>query len=102
VFENRFLKIIFGPKRDEGTGDMSSSIKYYYDDQIKEDEMGGVCSAHGGNAYKMLVIRLKGRKHSKDLDVEGRIILKWILGKYGLGVWIGFIWHMIGTGSGVL
>jgi hypothetical protein len=25
---------------------------------------------------------LKGRDHSKDLGVDGRIILEWILGKY--------------------
>jgi hypothetical protein len=26
-------------------------------------------------------MRLKGRHHSDDLGVDGRIILKWILGK---------------------
>jgi hypothetical protein len=26
---------------------------------------------------------LKGRYHSEDPGVDGRIILKWILGKYG-------------------
>jgi hypothetical protein len=26
---------------------------------------------------------LKGRDHLKDLGVDGRIILEWILGKYG-------------------
>jgi hypothetical protein len=31
---------------------------------------------------------LKGRDHSEDLDVDERIILKWILGKSGLGLWI--------------
>jgi hypothetical protein len=35
------------------------------------------------NAYKILVESLKGRDHSKDLGVDGRIILKCILGKYG-------------------
>jgi hypothetical protein len=35
--------------------------------------------------------RLKGRDHAKDLGIDGRM-LKWILGKQGLGVWIGFIW----------
>jgi hypothetical protein len=29
---------------------------------------------------------LKGRDHLKDLGVDGRIILKWILGKYVLEV----------------
>jgi hypothetical protein len=35
--------------------------------------------------------KLKGRDHSEDLGVDGRIILEWILGKYGGKVWTGFI-----------
>jgi hypothetical protein len=31
------------------------------------------------NAYKILVRSLKGRDHSGDLGVDGRIILIWIL-----------------------
>jgi hypothetical protein len=34
---------------------------------------------------------LKGRDHSEDLSLDERIILKWILWKKGLSVWIGFI-----------
>jgi hypothetical protein len=36
----------------------------------------------------------KGRNHSEDLGVAGRIILKLILGE-GLRVWIGFVWLRI-------
>jgi hypothetical protein len=32
-----------------------------------------------------LVTSLKGGDHSDDLGVDGRIILKWISGKLGLG-----------------
>jgi hypothetical protein len=35
--------------------------------------MGRFCSTHG--SYE------KGRDHSKHLDVDGRVILEWILGK---------------------
>jgi hypothetical protein len=33
------------------------------------------------NAYNILVGNLKGRDQMEDLDVEGKIILEWILGK---------------------
>jgi hypothetical protein len=39
---------------------------------------------------------------SEDIDVGGRIILKRIFEKYGLGVWVGFVWLRIGTGGGLL
>jgi hypothetical protein len=35
------------------------------------------------NAYKISVKSLKGRGHSGNIGVNGRIILKWILGKMG-------------------
>jgi hypothetical protein len=35
------------------------------------------------NAYKILVIQLKGKDHSEDLGIYGKIMLKWILGKQG-------------------
>jgi len=34
------------------------------------------------------------------LDVEGKIILEWILRKLGVKVWIGLIWIRTGTGGG--
>jgi hypothetical protein len=45
---------------------------------------------------------LKVRDHSEDLEVDGRIILNWILRKYGGNVWNGFNWLRIGTGGGLL
>jgi hypothetical protein len=45
---------------------------------------------------------LKGRDHSEDLGVDGRKILKLILGKQGWTVWIEIIWIRIGTVSGLL
>jgi hypothetical protein len=40
VFENRVLRRIFGPKRDDVTGDWS---------KVKENEMGRACSTIGGD-----------------------------------------------------
>jgi hypothetical protein len=59
VFENRVLRRIFGPKRDEVTSGW----------------------------------------RKEDLGVDGRTTLRWILGKKGLGMWIGLIWLRIGTGG---
>jgi hypothetical protein len=42
------------------------------------------------------------RNHYKNLDVGGRIILRWILEKEDGVVWTGFIWHKIGTSAGLL
>jgi hypothetical protein len=42
---------------------------------------------------------LKGRDHSENQGIDGRIIFKWILRKQGAKEWTGFIWLMIGTGG---
>jgi hypothetical protein len=43
---------------------------------------------------------LKGKDHSEDLDVDGKIILEWILGKYGGQVWTRCIWLRRRTSGG--
>jgi hypothetical protein len=53
VFENRVLRSIFGPKRDEVTGEWrklhNGELHKFYSslDQIKENEVGGACGTHG-------------------------------------------------------
>jgi hypothetical protein len=50
MFENRVLMQIFGPKRDEVTGEWERSVlpnKYYSGDQMKND-MGEACITYGG------------------------------------------------------
>jgi hypothetical protein len=60
VFENRVLRRIFGPKRDDVTGvwrklhneelhNLYSSPNIIFNDQVKEDEMGRACSTNGGD-----------------------------------------------------
>jgi len=44
----------------------------------------------------------KGRDHSEDLGVEGKIILEWILGRQGRKVWTGCMWLRIGSSGGLL
>jgi len=57
VSDNRVLKRIFGPKRDEVTGewrklhkeDLNDLYSYpiLFGDQIEKNEMSGACSGHG-------------------------------------------------------
>jgi hypothetical protein len=54
------------------------------------------------NEYKIWLESLKGRDHPEDLDIDGRIILKWNLRKLGWRVWIGFIWLRIRTSGRLL
>jgi hypothetical protein len=53
------------------------------------------------NTYKILVGEPEGRCLSEVVGVGGRLILEWVLGKLGLGVWTRFIWFRIGTGGGL-
>jgi hypothetical protein len=62
-------------------------------------EMGWACGVHGGGERCIKHFGwggLKGGDHYEDLGIDGRITLRWILGKLGLGMWIGFI----GSGQG--
>ena len=53
-FENRLLRRIFGPKRDEVTGEWKrlrneelNSSPNIFGNQIKKNEMGRACSVYG-------------------------------------------------------
>jgi hypothetical protein len=59
VFENRVLRRIFGPMKDEVTGelrklhkeelcDLYSSPSIITNNTVEEDEMGGACSTNWG------------------------------------------------------
>jgi hypothetical protein len=58
VFENRYVRRIFGPKRDEVTGEgrklhseerhiLVLIPRYHWANQIKANEVGRACGAHG-------------------------------------------------------
>jgi hypothetical protein len=66
--------------------------------------MGGTSSMHGQmrNEYKILIEKPEAKRRLRGLNVEGRIQLKRIFGKYGVRLWIGFIWFRIGVGGGLL
>jgi hypothetical protein len=95
VFENRVLRKIFGPKREE-----DGSRKKLHNDElhnlysslnivsvIKSKRMrwaGHV--AHMGRGEVFTGFWLGGpkvRDHWEDLSISGRITLRWTLGRYG-------------------
>jgi hypothetical protein len=63
VSENRALRKIFGPKRDEGTGEWRKLHNEEPNDLysspnimrliIEKNEMGGACSAYGGGERRV-------------------------------------------------
>jgi len=57
--------------------------------------MGWACGAYGEGrgVQRVLVGKPEGKRPLGDLDVDGRIILRWIFGK-----WEG--WRLDGVGSG--
>ena len=115
VFENRVMKRIFGPKRDELTGEW---IKLY------NEELNDLCSSpnivrviksrrmrwvghvvrmdESRGAYRVLLGNLRERDHVEDPSLDRRIILRWIFRKWDVGVWTGSSWLRIGTGGGHL
>jgi hypothetical protein len=84
VFENRVLRRIFGPKREEVVGGWrrlhNEELHNLYTSPsiirvIKSRRMrwaGHVAGIEARNAS------LKGRGHSEDAGIDGRIILEWI------------------------
>jgi hypothetical protein len=94
MFENRVLRRIFGPKRDEVTGERgklhSGELHNLYSSpdiirQIKSTRMswaGHVARmGKGGNVYRVLVGKTEGKNHLKDHGIDGRMGPKWTLGR---------------------
>jgi hypothetical protein len=73
--------------------------KYYPSGQI-EIEIGRACGMHSGRdrCVQSFVGRPEGENHLKSIELDRRIILKWIFKKYDW-TWTGLIWLRIGTGG---
>ena len=109
VFENRVLKRIFGPKRDEVTGEWrklhNEELNDLYSSPntvwvIKSRRMRWVWHVasigEGKGVYRVVVGNLRGRDHLEDPGIDGRIILRW---KWDVGAWTGSIWLRAGGGA---
>jgi hypothetical protein len=110
VFENRVLRGIFGPTRDEVTGEWrklhNGELHNLYSSpdiirQIKSRRMrwaGHVARmGEGRNLYKVLVEKTKGKSPLERQGVDGRMGSKWTFGRLVGGVRSGFTWLRIGT-----
>jgi hypothetical protein len=43
--------------------------------------MGRTCSTHGINEKCIRIVGFRGRDHFKDLEIDGIMILEWVLEK---------------------
>jgi hypothetical protein len=71
---------------------------------MEKNEMGGAFRAYGEKRgeYRVLVEKPEGKRHLEDPGVDGRIILRWILGKWDVGLCTRSSWLRTGTGGGHL
>jgi hypothetical protein len=111
VFENMVLRRMFGPKRDEVTGEWrrlhNEELNDLYSSPniirvIKSRRMRWVGHVarlvEGRGAYRILVGRPEGRRPRHRWDDN----IKMDLQEVGWGAWAGLIWLRIGTGGGFL
>jgi len=99
VFENRVLRRIFAPKRDEVTGEWRKLHDVELNDLysshniirvIKSREVSWAGNvAHMGERrgiYRVLVGKPEGKRPLGRTEVDGRIILKWVFRKWDAGL----------------
>jgi hypothetical protein len=109
VFENRVLRRIFGPKKDEVTEEWrklhNEELHKFYSspDQVKANVVGKACGTHGREKCTMFWWESpKERDHLEDQGVGGKMGSERILGRLAWGVWIGFDRLRTGTSGGLL
>ena len=64
----------------------------------------GACSTYGKRrgVYRVLMWKSEGKNHLGNPGIDGRIILRWIVRKWDVGVWTGSSWLRTGTVGGHL
>jgi hypothetical protein len=115
VFENRVLRRVFGPKRDEVPGEWkkhhNEKFHYLYSSPniarvIKSRKMrwaGHVARMGRGEIFMGFWWgNLRERNHWGEPGIDRRIILGWMFRKLNVAVWSGLGWLKIETGGGQL
>jgi hypothetical protein len=114
VFENRVLKKIFGPKREEDGSWRklhNNELHNLYSSTnivrvIKSRRMRWAehvaCMGRGQVFTGFWLGGPKARDHWEDLGIGGRITLRWTLGRKGLMRQTGFCWLRIGSSGRLL
>jgi hypothetical protein len=110
VIENRVLRRIFGPKRDEVTGEWSKLHNKKLHDLYSSPNIVWVIKSRRMRWVGHIVQKgrrevcigfwwgnLRERDHWGDPGLDGRIILRWIFRKWDVVVWTGLGWLRIET-----
>jgi len=114
VFENRVLRRVFGPKRDEVIGEWRKLQNEELRDLYSLPNIVRVVKSRrmrwarhvarmgeGRGVHRVLVGNLRERDQWGVPDMDGKIILRWIFGKWE-GLETGWSWLRIGTDGGRL
>ena len=115
VFGNKVLRRIFGPRRDEVTGewrrlhneelnDLYSSPNIVRVIKSRRIRWAGHVARMGEErgVYRVLVGKPEGKSHWGDLGVDGWIILGWTSRRWDVGIWTGLGWPRIEIAGGCL
>jgi len=113
VYENMVLRRIFGPRRDEVTGEwMRLHNEELNDSYSSPNNVRGIKSRRMRWAGMWSVWVRRGgcigscwgnrreRDHWGALGIDGLVILGWISRRWDVGIWTGLGWPRIETGGG--
>ena len=112
VFENTVLRRIFGPRRDEVTGEWRRLHNEELSDLYSSPNIVRVIKSRrmrwAGHVVRMGEERglhrvwwgsRRERDHWGDLGLDGWIILGWICRRWDVGIWTGLGWPRIEVGG---